>query len=63
MRQLLMTKGSIHSLNAEQHIELNKVFKDYSTVLVPEDGEITMGQANSQFAFDIELIEGGDQIL
>jgi hypothetical protein len=39
------------------------VFKDYSTVLVPDDGEIKMGQANSEFAFDIELIEGGEQQL
>jgi hypothetical protein len=53
----------LHSLNAEQHDELSRVFKDYSTVLVPDDGEIKMGQANSEFAFDIELIEGGEQQL
>jgi hypothetical protein len=53
----------LHSLNAEQHDELSRVFKDYSTVLVPDDGDIKMGQANSEFAFDIELIEGGEQQL
>lgn len=48
-----------HPLKPEEQVELNNLCKEFRSVLVSNDKEIRMGKANPEFAFDIELKEGG----